>query len=317
MLLIKSILLMMIENNLGLNYHVMKLLVNYLTFLIFVKTMNSKINIEVLVDENTENVSFNFSGKEEYLLTMNDMKLFDINEDKLKKGVGVIFGRDPDIVRCMKPAMWYTEEMYDKYNWKPGKKMVSVKSVKLKSLTKRPIIVSKQKFENNSKATIKVSTGLSHTVENTLRTSWSSDHEVSFEQSFEYGVNLFVTKFQGTTKVGYKTNWGSHEEKSESVTIGTSNGAEIELHPGQAVTAILSANTIELEAEVTYAISIKYGLVAMYHKKYKNHSIWYLNIDNVMKRGGMNNEIIVKEIMKFGFNIEGSLKVYDKIKDEL
>ncbi|KAJ0170575.1 hypothetical protein K1T71_013946 [Dendrolimus kikuchii] len=270
--------------------------------------MNGNINIEVIVNENTEDVSFKFSGHEEYDATKNDLKLFNVNDEKLKKGVGVIFGREPDIVRCIKPAMWYREEMYDKYNWRPSTKMITIKSVQLKSLTKRPIIVSKQKFENNSKATVTVNTGLSHTVQNTLRTSWSSDHEVSFEQAFEYNINLFVAKLQGTTKVGYKTNWGSRDEKSESVTIGTTNGAEIELKPGQAVTAILSANTIDLEAEVTYVMSLRHGLVAMYHKKYKNHSIWYLHIAKVLERGGFDNEITVKATMKFGYNIEGSLK---------
>lgn len=216
----------------------------------------------------------------------------------------------PSDIHLKRPATWNNEDVFDKCDAKPVTRVTSVKSVELKSYVKKPVAVSTQTFRNNLGNPIKVNTGLSHKVKNTFKTTWYNESRLHAEQVFEYGVKVsFVNILHGKTTVDYSTKWGTSEEKTDSVTIGTNIGTEVELAPGQAITAVLTAHVVEIEAEITYVTSLRNRLVAIYDKKHEDKNLWSIDIRDVMNRGGISNEISFKETIKLNYFIEGSLEV--------
>ncbi|CAG4947081.1 unnamed protein product [Parnassius apollo] len=117
----------------------------------------------------------------------------------------------------------------------------------------------------------------------------------------------------GTTDFSYTTSWDESEERSETIAIGTTSGVETELLPGQAATAVLSENKGALEVEVVYLAKLRGNVAVNFKTPYKGHHFWGTSIDSVMKSGGLENEVIIKETIKLGFHTDVSLKVYDKI----
>ncbi|CAG4959952.1 unnamed protein product [Parnassius apollo] len=103
----------------------------------------------------------------------------------------------------------------------------------------------------------------------------------------------------GTTGFSYTTSWGESEQRSETIAIGTTSGVETELQPGQAATAVLSANKGALEVEVVYLEKLRGNVAANFKIPYKRrnegHHFLGPSIDSVMKSGGLENEVIIKE----------------------
>ncbi|CAG5038740.1 unnamed protein product [Parnassius apollo] len=107
-------------------------------------------------------------------------------------------------------------------------------------------------------------------------------------------MNVMFAKMMGTTGFSYTTSWGESEERSETIAIGTTSGVETELLPGQAVTAVLSANKGALEVEVVYLAKLRGNVAVNFKNPYKGHHFWDPSIDIVMKGGGLDNEVIIK-----------------------
>ncbi|CAG4950197.1 unnamed protein product [Parnassius apollo] len=105
----------------------------------------------------------------------------------------------------------------------------------------------------------------------------------------------------GTTGFSYTTSWGESEERSETITTGATSGVETDLQPGQAATAVLSANKGAIEVEVMYVAKLRGNVAVNFKIPYKGHHFGGPSIDSVMKSGGLENEGIIKETIKLGF----------------
>ncbi|KAJ8708079.1 hypothetical protein PYW08_010445 [Mythimna loreyi] len=278
--------------------------------LVFIlKIVVGKIRIDANVDKD-QNVIITYSGSETDLITDDDRNSFKIGKNNLYSAVQQHLGKRPSDVYLKSPTPW--GDLYTSYNWEPVKRELSIKSATVKSLTKNPIIVMTQDFENSSNQTIKVNTGISHTIENTLTTSWSREKEITVSQEIEYEFNVGIAKAKGVTAFSFAATWGVSEEKTKTEVIGTTSGMEVELKPGEAVTAVLSASAGYLEVEVEHKASLRGNLAVNYKKKHRSHHFWGPWIGNVMETAGIKNEIIKKETIRFGFHVEGNLRVYDK-----
>lgn len=277
-------------------------------FLIGFQQISSKIVIDITTDSE-QSPSINYSGLEIEVVTEDDIKLFFTNPT-MKEAVKLHYGRKPTGVYYSKPTPW--GDLYSRFNWEPVKKIVSVKNARVKNIDKKPVVILKQDFENTSNNTVKVNTGISHTVENSITTSWSTNKEFTLTQEIEYDINVIFAKISGNTGISYTSAWGQSEEKSESVTIGATSAVETELKPGQSVTAELSVTSGYVEIEVIYKMYLRGNLAINMKQKLDGHHFWGPQVQDVMKSANIDNEKIVVETIKFGFYIDAKLKVSDK-----
>uniref|UniRef100_A0A2A4JM53 Uncharacterized protein n=1 Tax=Heliothis virescens TaxID=7102 RepID=A0A2A4JM53_HELVI len=280
-----------------------------LVLVLLLKQVVARIQINAIVDEHKQ-VRVTYKGIELNLISDEDVKSFHIEEENLKEAVSKHLGKRPRDVYLKSPTPW--GDLYETYKWETVKRELSIKSARVTGITKEPVVVLAQDFENISNKTIKVNTGISHTIENTVTTSWTKSKEFTVSQEIEYEFNVGFSKASGTTGFSFTTNWGVSEEITKTDTIGTTSGMETELKPGQAVTAVLSAKAGFLELEVVHRASLRGNLAVNFKRKHAGHHFWGPTIQDVMRTGGISNEIITIETIRFGFHVEGSLKVYDK-----
>lgn len=274
---------------------------------LLIKVVTGHIEIDIKVDED-EKVSIKHSGSEINLISDNDINVFKVQ--RLHNAVKQHLGKEPKDVYLRSPTPW--GDLYKTYGWQPVKRVLSIKSARVTRLTMDPVIMLSHDFENLSNQTVKVNTGITQTVENTLTTSWTKEKEYTVSQEIEYEFNVGFSKVNGVTGFSFTNKWGVSEEKSQTQTIGSSSGMETELKPGQAVTAVLSAEAGFLEIEVTHKASLVGNLALNYKKAYRGHHFWGPLIQDVMKTGNLDNEKTSTERIKFGFHVHGYLRVYDK-----
>ncbi|CAG4960690.1 unnamed protein product [Parnassius apollo] len=280
-------------------------------FIVAAGIVDSKISLDINVGINDDDVTITYSGFEVDIIGHREIELFNIGNANIREAVKRHYHWSPSNVYLKSPTPW--GDLFRKYNWEQVSRILTVKSARLKTIAMKPVIVLSHDFDNVSNKTIKVNTGISQTVENTISTSWTKSKETTVSQKIEYDVNVMFAKVMGTTGFSYTTSWGESEERSETITIGTTSGVETELQPGQAATAVLSANKGALEVEVVYLAKLRGNVAVNFKIPYKGHHFWGPSIDSVMKSGGLENEVIIKETIKLGFYTDASLKVYDKV----
>ncbi|KAL0810334.1 hypothetical protein ABMA28_010487 [Loxostege sticticalis] len=285
-------------------------IIQCLFLLICLKVIHAKICIDVTASANNE-VQINYSGVNTKVVAQNEINVFKINTRNLNKALKKYYGQKPSNAYLKSPTPW--GDLYKKYHWEQVSRILSIKSARLKSITRKPVVVMTQDFENHYNRTIKANTGISQTVENTFSTSWSQSSEVTISQELEYDVNVFFAKLTGTTGFSYTSSWGKSVEESETVTIGSTTSMETELAPGQAATAVLSANRGYVEIEVVYVASLRGNVAVNFRNGYNGHYFWGPSIGKVMEAGGLSNEIVTVETIKVGVYMDSSLKVFDKV----
>ncbi|XP_022828600.1 spherulin-2A-like [Spodoptera litura] len=278
-----------------------------IVLVLLIKVVTGRIEIDINVDED-EKVNISYSGSELDLISDNDINLFKVQ--RLHNAVKQHLGKEPKDVYLRSPTPW--GDLYKTYSWQPVMRVLSIKSARVTRISMEPVIVLSHDFENLSNQTVKVNTGITQSVENTLTTSWSKEKEYTVSQEIEYEFNVGFSKAKGVTGFSFANRWGVSEEKSKTQTIGSSSGMETELKPGQAVTAVLSAKAGFLEVEVIHKASLVGNLAVNYKRPYRGHHFWGPLIQDVMKSGNMDNEKTITERIKFGFHVHAFLKVYDK-----
>lgn len=278
--------------------------------IICLKLINAKITIDITTDDSSD-VSISYSGVDVKVITDDEIELFKIDDKNLKDALKTHYGRSPSHAFLKRPTLW--GDLYKKYNWEQVSRILSIKSARVKGITKHPVVVMSQDFENVSNNTIKVNTGISQTVENTITTIWTKNNEIEVSQEIEYEVNVMLGKITGNTGFSYTTSWGKSEEKTETVTIGTTSAVETELKPSQAATAVLTATRGYIEIEIMYVAKLRGNVAVNFKKKHNGHHFWGPPIDSVMKSGGLKNEVLTTELIRIGFYSDASLKVFDKV----
>ncbi|CAG9789997.1 unnamed protein product [Diatraea saccharalis] len=283
-----------------------------LLLVVCLKVIDAKINIDITAgSKDPKDVIIKYSGIDLKIVTDHEINIFKINDRNLKEALKKRYGVKPTNVYVKSPTPW--GDLYKKNNWEQVTRALTIKSARIKNLSLTPVIVTSNDFENYSNKTIKVNTGISQAVENSVTTSWSRTNEITVNSEVEYGINVIFEKATARMGISYTANWGKSEEKSETVTIGSSTSMETELAPRQAVTSVLSANRGNMEIEVIYKAILKGNVAVNYRRKVNGHHFWGPTIQDVMTNGNLNNEKTSVQIIKIGFYSEASLKVYDKV----
>ncbi|XP_032524461.2 uncharacterized protein LOC116775642 [Danaus plexippus] len=270
----------------------------------------AKITIDLEAGDDISDFIINYSGYEENIITDKFISLFNIERNNLRLAVKSFYGTLPRDVFLKSPTPW--GDLYKTYNWEEIKTILRVSGVRIKRNSFKKTVVLSHDFENPSNLTIKVNAGLSQSVENTISTTWSQSKEFSVAQEFEYDFSVIFAKISGTTEISFTSTYGKSEERSESVTIGSTSAVEIELKPGQSATAVLTAKKSELEIEVTYVATLRGNVAVNFRKSYKGHHFYGPSVIAVLKSAGLETEIMTYETIKLGTFMEASLKVFDK-----
>ncbi|CAG9572648.1 unnamed protein product [Danaus chrysippus] len=270
----------------------------------------AKITIDLETSDDVSDFTINYSGFEENVITDKFKNLFNIERNNLRLAVKSFYGSLPRDVFLQSPTPW--GDLYKTYNWEEVKTILRVSSVRLKKNSLKKTSVLSHDFENPSNLTIKVNAGLSQSVENTITTSWSQSKEISVSQEFEYDLSVIFAKISGSTEISFTSTYGKSEERSETVTIGSTSAVEIELKPGQSATAVLTAKKSELEIEVVYVTTLRGNVAVNFRRPYKGHHFYGPSVIAVLKSAGLETEIMTYETIKLGTFMEASLKVFDK-----
>lgn len=282
-----------------------------LIFLILsLKQIHAKLSIEVIAN-NVSDIKITYSGLDMKVVTSEEIKLFKIDNRNLYHALKKYYGKKPNNAYLKSPTPW--GDLYKTYNWEQITRILTIKSARVKAIDMKPVILDSKDFENYSAdKVLKINTGISQTIENSITTSWSETHDLTLSQEVEYDVNVIFAKLSGKTGISYTSSWGKTIEKSEAVTIGSTASIETELQPKQAVKSVLTATRGTLEVEVIYLASLRGNVAVNFKKPHNGHHFLGPHVEAVMKAGGLSNELETVQTIKVALYTDGSHKLYDK-----
>ncbi|XP_053620977.1 spherulin-2A [Plodia interpunctella] len=261
-------------------------------------------------DDSHNNLKVYYSGSQAGVITDAERTTFGLSDAILKDSIGAYFGRRPDDAYLRSPTPW--GDLYSTFGWDQVLSTLVPKNGKILGITSQPMIITKQLFENNSSKPATFDVGISQSVQNTVKSSWSQGGSLNVAQEINYGFDIEFIKGGGKTAFSYTSTWGRNTEKSESVTIGSQSGMKILLQPGQAVVAQLQATKGTIRMEVEYEASLSGASAVNYDDGYRGHHFWSLDIRAIMASVGLPNQKVSKEVIEIDFYSQSRVVVNDK-----
>lgn len=267
------------------------------------------IIISIVAGQDESASSVNASGSVQHIITDEERTTFRLGDKQLKDAVNAYFGKSPNDAYLHSPTPW--GDLYKTYSWPQVQMVLVVQSAEILGITSEPVIVKTQEFRNNSsqKGTFNVS--ISETVNNTTSTNWSTGGTLSIGQKFEYGVSFLGTGAKGETSMSYSQSWGVGGGESKSVTVGSTSGVSVELDPGEAVVAELSASRGVMKVRIRYNAYLIGNTAINYNPTYKGHHFWSLGISGVMSSGGIFNSVKSTEDIEIGYYSNSKIELKD------
>lgn len=267
------------------------------------------ISISIVAGQDESASSVNASGSVQHIITDEERTTFRLGDKQLKDAVNAYFGKSPNDAYLHSPTPW--GDLYKTYSWPQVQMVLVVQSAEILGITSEPVIVKTQEFRNNSsqKGTFNVS--ISETVNNTTSTNWSTGGTLSIGQKFEYGVSFLGTGAKGETSMSYSQSWGVGGGESKSVTVGSTSGVSVELDPGEAVVAELSASRGVMKVRIRYNAYLIGNTAINYNPTYKGHHFWSLGISGVMSSGGIFNSVKSTEDIEIGYYSNSKIELKD------
>lgn len=267
------------------------------------------ISISIVAGQDESASSVNASGSVQHIITDEERTTFRLGDKQLKDAVNAYFGKSPNDAYLHSPTPW--GDLYKTYSWPQVQMVLVVQSAEILGITSEPVIVKTQEFRNTSsqKGTFNVS--ISETVNNTTSTTWNTGGTLSIGQMFEYGVSFLGTGAKGETSMSYSRSWGVGGGESKSVTVGSTSGVSVELDPGEAVVAELSASRGVMEVLIRYNAYLIGNTALSYNPRYKGHHFWSLGISGVMSSGGIFNSVKSTEKIKIGYYSNSKIELKD------
>nr|WJJ70425.1 venom protein U-MPTX.8-Mc8 [Megalopyge crispata] len=253
-----------------------------------------------------ENAAIDFTGEDVAVIKENERESFGITDGPLKDACGKVSGRRPDHVWLYKPTLW--GDMYTMYNWREVTRTLRPIGARVVGKEQKPTIVSSQIYKNRSSRTVKMNGKISQEVTNTVENKWSQTHGLSVTASMTYSFKVV----EASMEIGYTSEWGKEETKSESVAVGQEMGFEVELEPGESVEAVLSATKGSMIVDVTYRATLDGCCAINYNKGWKGHHYYCYPIGLVQDTGKLKKHVDIKETIKIGFYSDSHVIVRDK-----
>ncbi|MGQ0604469.1 MAG: ETX/MTX2 family pore-forming toxin [Anaerolineales bacterium] len=268
------------------------------------------ISISIVAGQDKSASSVDASGSVQHVIEKKERTTFKLGDKQLKNAVKAYFGKSPSDAYLCSPTPW--NDLYKRYRWPQVQVVLVVQSAEILGITSEPVIVKTQEFVNRSsrKATFTVS--ISESVNNTTSSNWSTGGTLSIGQKFSYGVKFLGADAKGETSLSYSRSWGVGGQESKSITVGSTSGLSVELGPGEAVLAELSASRGVMKVRIRYNAYLSGSTALNYYPKYKGHHFFHLGISGVMSKGGISNSVISTEDIEVGYYSNSKIELKDK-----
>lgn len=272
----------------------------------------ANIRVEINPDDISGNsTAIRYAGEWTSIVNNFEVNLFELNNTQLKTGIRTFHGGPmPDDVCFHDPTPW--GDLYASNEWRPITSTLKPKKAKIFHHDVTPIALLKQTFTNdllNSSAEFNVD--LSHSFNNTVKSSWSSDHEIDLGIKVGTDIDYAIFSINAGLSFSYKGKWGESVEKIETTTMGSSAGVVVNVKPGQTITAELSVTRADILVEMEYEAVLVGQLLAKFKRPYKGSRYWAFNVNSVLNAAGMPVTATTKEVIKVGLYSGGHVKVYD------
>lgn len=247
------------------------------------------------------------SGSVEHVITDEERETFSLDDDELKSAVEKYFGKEPNDAFLHSPTPW--GDLYKTNDWEQVHTILTAQSAEILEITSEPTILKTQTFKNSSdhKATFDVN--ISESVSQTVSTSWSTSGSITVKQAFKYEVGFLGTGGGGETSFSFQASWGKGGSESKTVTVGSSAGVKVDLDPGQAVVAQLSASRGVMKIRIRYNAHLTGYTAVNYDPRYRDHHFWALPIEGVMSDASKSNSIEFIENIEVGYYSNGKIEL--------
>ena len=268
------------------------------------------ISISIVAGQDETASSVNATGTVQHVITDQERTTFGLGDKQLKDAVKAYFGKSPNDAYLHSPTPW--GDLYKKYSWPQVQMVLVVQSAEILGITSEPVTVKTQDFVNDSSKKGTFNVAISESVNNTTSSNWSTGGTLTVGQKFSYGVKFLGAGAEGETSLSYSQSWGVGGQESKSITVGSTAGVSVELDPGEAVVAVLSASRGVMKVRVRYAAYLIGNTAINYNPTYKKHHFWSLGISGVMAKGGISNSIKSTEDIEIGYYSNSKVELKDK-----
>ncbi|XP_026759978.3 uncharacterized protein LOC113519122 [Galleria mellonella] len=273
-------------------------------FLFMYKSSNGKINLNIKVASNENDINIAFFGHDNKLVGDAEVNLFNITKDNLNKGLRVELGKVPDDVFLTDPTPYYN--LYEKYDWPEVKRQVYVKNISVLYVTNEEILISSHEHVNNSTDTVKSSKEMIRNVEATIASTWSN--EGMPKDNILYDINIdFRTK-----QYKYENKWRDDALRSVFIPFGVAKKGYIDLKSGRTIVKHLRGKRTYIVLEVVFSAQLIGSVIADFAQLYGKYHFWAPSVQNIMKAADLNNEIVTKERIEIRCYTDPKLEIYDK-----
>lgn len=269
--------------------------------------MSISIKVHASIYEGQSRISY--GGRDVSLISQQERNTFKLNDNQLKNAAQRVLGRRPNDAFLRSPTPW---NLYENNRWMQTQRSLFIQGVRLIERSSSPVIVANQEFVNSSSVPARFNAAIEQNVSNTVSSQWSTGGTLSIGQTINVEVGFLGTGGSSETSLSYEQSWGISGERSQSITVGTSSGVEVELQPGQAVVAELIATRGLMRLQFDYIASLEGVAAFNYNPVHNGRHFYGANVPVLMNRNGISNSIRSSEIMDVGFFTESRIVIRDK-----
>ena len=265
------------------------------------------MDINIVAGKDKDSSRVTVSGSVQHVITDEERVTFSLGDNELKQAVESNFGRRPNDAYLHSPTPW--DDLYKRYSWPQVQTVLVPQSAEILKITSEPTIVKTQKFQNNSseKATFNVS--ITESLSQTASTNWSTSGSITVGQKFTYKIGFLGTGAGGETSLSYQRSWGKGGSNSKTITVGSSAGVQVELDPGEAVAAQLSASRGTMKVQIRYRAYLIGDTAVNYNPRHRGHHFWALDIGDVMSSASKSNSSESIENIEIGYYSNGKIEL--------
>lgn len=297
-------------------------------YLIAIKTIESKIVINVFADSKNPTISFNGTGIQE--ATPRDMwQLFFIDKSTMKNYISTYYNNTipRKVLYSSSTLKSYNAtlssngltsgDVHKRFNFNPTVLVSSVKFAQTKYVHEGLSLQLNRTFKNPTNETKKVNAGIEMPVAITLETVWYEtpyiERGFKSHHDFVYDINVSFNENSGTTGITHTKSLGKPSKVHELVNIGQ-RYCEVELKPGQSVIAKFSAKVCNLAMKATVVTSVTGNLAVNFKEALNGRHWWGPKIEDVLRKVNLPSESPIEEnlIIRLDYYYDVKVEIFDK-----
>lgn len=245
------------------------------------------------------------SGTVIRVITDQEASAFRMSDASLKQAVGNYFGKIPNYayLNSVTPG----GDLYNTFNWPEVKTTLQAAGARIFRSTPEPVIIQTATYVNNENAPSVQHIKIYDIVSNTQEHIWSNDDDFRISQNVRYNFVI-----PGQPPLSYICPWGQNHGKNQQVPVGSEEGVDVTLAPGESVVAQLTAIRGTATVTVTYHASLR-GVVALkYSPAYKNQNFWALDIAKVMETANLPLGKDITETINLTYYEDAKVEIRDE-----